>query len=228
MQFKIEALTPYQVSKIIQSESVDSSTRKEIIEKYPDALKQVQITMTKGDYAYLMKNRPLIRFRPLKNSFVKKGDKILLATALGVSNNQVDETIEEIIDTNFDIMRFPKEYIDKAKAYVYRHGTKDQVLSFLKNELSDVKTNLQLLYKTLDDNTGGLCEYFQRPCHMMDNKTLGDIYKIVQDSLMNSQNAGEISADDNMKTANWALKRIYQIQNDSRVIRAAKVVYNND
>lgn len=227
MQIRVDAISPYDVSKIVRNDSVAACAKSDLIKKNPEALQNVQITINKSDFAHLMKNRPLIRFRPLRNSFIKRGDKMLLATSLGISEAEVGATIDDIINTNFDITHFSYDNIEKIKSYVYRHGTKDQVLSFLENELSDVKTTLQKLYKTLDDNTGGLCEYYQRPCHMMNNETLEDIYNIVEGSLMNAQSAGTISQDDSACAAKWALKRIYEIQNDSRVIRAAKVVYNN-
>lgn|SRR5574344_1464706 len=229
MQFRIEAIKPYEINQLSQIAPVQNSETVDLVKQNPDVIKNVHITMTRGEFAHLMKNRPLIRFRPFKNSFVKQGDTILLAEALNIPVPQVKSAISEIIGSNFEIKSSrTKDDIAKVKAYVYRHGAKDEVLAFLKNELSDVKFVLQNLYQTLDDNTGGLSEYFQRPCHRMSNKTLVDIHNIINDSLDSAVNSGDITSSQANESSQWALERIYQIQNDSRVIRAAKIVYNND
>ncbi len=223
---KIDAISALKITDISQLNKLSASEKVDVIQKNPNLLSEIKTTITKADYAQMMSQRPLIRFRPLKNSFVKKGDKIILAKSLDIDVSDVDSTIRSIIETNFEIQNAQTlDYIEKLKAYVYRHGKKDEVLAFLKYELSDVKTTLQMLYKTLDYETGGLCDYFQRPCHMMSNKTLKDIYEIIDESLKNANNSNTISDEVYYQSANWALKRIYQIQNDSRVIRAAKLAY---
>ena len=87
-----------------------------------------------------MANRPLIKFRPLKNSFTKQGDDIILAQALDINKKDINKYIDSVIEGNFEIHdRQDKDNIEKLKTYVYRHGTKDQVIAFLEYELSDVK-----------------------------------------------------------------------------------------
>lgn len=128
-----------------------------------------------------MSERPLIRFRPLKNSFTKKGDTIILAKSLGIAEKDIKKYINSIIENNFEIQdNLKKDNIEKVKTYVFRHGTKAQVVSFLEYELSDAKTTLEKLYKTLEENSGGLCDYFSRPIHRMDNKTLGKLYNTIE------------------------------------------------
>ena len=87
-------------------------------------------------------------------------------------------------------------------------------------ELSDVKNILGNLYRTLDSNSGGLASYFTRPIHRMDNNTLRNIYITINNSLANSHNAGYIDNEKLDSVSEWALVKIYQIQNDSRFIRA--------
>lgn len=97
----------------------------------------------------------------------------ILAEALGIEKSEINKYINSIIDSNFLIQnKTDKDNIEKMKMYVFRHGTKKQVESFIEYELSDVKTTLQKLYKTLEYNSGGLTDYFSRPIHRMDNNTL--------------------------------------------------------
>jgi len=220
--FKIPALNAVNIQKILGSSKLTDAQKAEFIHKNAVEIKQVmQSKITKDEFAYMMKNRPLIRFRPLKNSFTKKGDKILLAKSLGLDESEVDDYIQNIIDTNFDIQHgVSRDNIEKVKTYVYRHGKKDDVVAFLDYELSNVRTVLEKLYKTLDIDSGGLAGYFSRPIHRMDNKTLTKLYSTITKRLDEGCEAGEFSREKCNSTAQWALVKIYQIQNNSKLIRA--------
>lgn len=220
--FKITSINAVNIQKVLNSSKLTDAQKAEFIHNNAVEIKHVmQTKITKEEFAHLMKNRPLIRFRPLKNSFTKKGDKILLAKSLGIQETDVDDYIQNIIDTNFDIQHgLTKDNIEKVKTYVYRHGKKDDVVAFLDYELSNVKTVLQRLYKTLNDDSDGLAGYFSRPVHRMDNKTLGKLYNIIDKRINAACEAGEFSKADAASTAQWALVRIYQIQNNSKLIRA--------
>lgn len=184
--------------------------------------------MTKSEYSSLLKNRPLIKYRPLKNSFTKHGDKKLLAESLEIKEPDVNKYIDNIINTNFEIQDgISKDNIEKVKTYVYRHGRKDQAIEYLKYELSDVKTTLKRLYKTLEDNSGGICDYFARPIHLLDNGTLKKMHIVINGSLNSAQNAGTITVPQSVEASEWALKRIYEIQSNQKIIGAAKIIYNN-
>ena len=93
-------------------------------------------------------------------------------------------------------------------------------MKFLEYELSDVKNVLDILYKTLDENSGGIAGYFSRPVHRMDNKTLTSIYRVIDNSLKNSMNAGYMDNEEYLRNSQKALIRIYEIQNNSRIIKA--------
>lgn len=220
--FKVLPITSITIEKVLNSQKLSDKQKTEFIHNNQTEIKQVmQTKISKEEFAYLMKNRPLIRFRPLKNSFTKKGDKILLAKSLDIPLPDVDDYIDNIIETNFDIQHnVTRENIEKVKTYIYRHGKKSEVAAFLDYELSDVKTALEKLYKILDDNSGGLVEYFSRPIHRMDNKTLAKLYNIIDKRLNLSCEAGVISRDKKDEVAQWALVKIYQIQNNSKIIRA--------
>lgn len=229
MQIRVEGINnSYQAAKILSLNSVSDSQKAEIIKQFPDSPQKLQFQISRSEFAQIMKNRPLVRFRPIKNSFLKRGDRMILATALNIETSQLDSTIANVVESNFSINRsISKDNIEQVKEYIYRHGSKDQLIEVLKNELSDVGTTLKKLYKLLDDETGGLYRYFERPCHFMDNNTMRKINNVITGSLDNAQNSGVISLEQNQKMADYALRKIYDIQNNSRIRRAAKVVYEN-
>ena len=222
----ISPLTTLKLQKILTSNKLTNQQKAQFMRKHSVEIKNIMNSeISKGEFAQMMKNRPLIRFRPFKNSFTKRGDRKLLAQALGIKENEINKYITNIIDNNFDIKHdVTASNIDKVKTYVYRHGTKDEVVEFLRYELSDVQNALTKLYKILDDNSGGLCEYFSRPIHRMDNITLGKLYNTIDKSLHASYEAGYLPKEKLNSTSQWALVRIYQIQNNSKLIRAYKAL----
>lgn len=220
----IKPISFNEIQKILSSEKLTDAQKAEFIKKNSKEIKNTfKEEISKTEFLQLMQNRPLIKFRPLKNSFTKKGDKILLAKSLNIKENEINNYIYSIINTNFDIKgNITKNNIEKVKTYIYRHGNKSQVIAFLEYELSDVKTTLEKLYKTMQDNSGGLCDYFSRPIHRMDNKTLAKLYNVIDKSLKKSVNEGNLTKEEYNSTAQWALVRIYQIQNNSKLIRACE------
>lgn len=218
----INAIDIIELQKVLTSNKLTDLQKVKFIKHNASAIKKiVKEEISKSDFKILMSDRPLIRFRPLKNSFTKRGDNILLAKAIGIKTSDIKKYINSIIDNNFIFKtKQEQENIEKVKTYIYRHGSKKQVLAFLEYELSDVKNTLQILYKTLDDNSGGLASYFSRPIHRMDNTTLGKLYKTIDKSLKASHSAGFIGNEQLNSTAQWALVRIYQIQNNSKILRA--------
>lgn len=214
--FKITSINAVNIQRVLGSSKFTDAQKAEFIHNNAVEIKQVMKTkISKEEFAHLMKNRPLIRFRPLKNSFTKRGDKILLAKSLGITDSDVDDYIQ-----NMDFSDATPESIEKVKTYVYRHGKKDDVVRFLDYELSNVKTTLAKLYKTMEDNSGGLADYFSRPIHRMDNKTLGKLYNVIDNRLRLSCDAGEMPREKCTSVSEWALVRIYQIQNNSKLIHA--------
>ena len=216
----INSIDAFELHKILTSNKLSNRQKVEFLKNNAHILKNVSTkNITKKELEQVLKNRPLIRFRPLKNSFTKQGDMTLLAETLGVEKSEINRCINSVIDSNFLIQNeTDKDNIEKMKMYVFRHGTKKQVERFLEYELSDVKTTLQKLYKTLDYDSGGLADYFSRPIHRMDNNTLARLYKIIDKSLKNSADAGYVT--DINSNAEWALIKIYEIQNNSKLIKA--------
>ncbi len=216
----ISSIDSFELHKILTSNKLSNKQKVEFLKNNAHILKNISPeNITKKELEQILKNRQLIRFRPLKNSFTKQGDMKLLAEALGIEKSEINKYINSVINTNFLIQNQTDiDNIEKMKMYVYRHGTKKQVESFLEYELSDVKTTLQKLYKTLEYNSGGLADYFSRPIHRMDNKTLARLYNIIDKSLKNSADAGYVT--DINSHAEWALIKIYEIQNNSKLIKA--------
>lgn len=222
----VNSISAFDVYKVLSSEKLTDNQKVEFLHKNSAAIKSVaESEITREEFKEIMANRPLIKFRPLKNSFTKQGDDIILAQALDINKKDINKYIDSVIEGNFEIHdKQDKDKIEKLKTYVYRHGTKDQVVAFLEYELSDVKFVLDKLYKTLDINTGGsMAEYFMRPIHRMDNITMGKLYHVIDKSLTNSHKQGFISDDEFNTTAKWALVRIHDIQNNSKLIHAFDV-----
>lgn len=222
---KVQPITAIKIQKVLSSTKLTDAQKAQFLKENAIAIKEVAKTeITKAEFAQMMKERPLIRFRPFKNSFTKRGDRILLAKSLGVEQNDLDNYIEKVLTEDLNNKHLlPKENIEKVKTYIYRHGKKGDVVRFLDYELSDAKHILKTLYKTLEDNSGGMAGYFTRPIHRMDNKTLVKLYGVIDNRLRASKDAGFITEDECNSTAQWALVRIYEIQNNSKLIRAYKL-----
>ena len=112
--------------------------------------------------------------------------------------------------------------LETIKTYVYRHGSKDELVSFLDYELSRADQLDKALYRTLKYHSGGVADYFIRPIHRMDNKTLIRVYDVVNKNIKKAQQAGKLSDAESKKVAKWALIQIYRIQNNSKLINAIK------
>ena len=224
----IAPFTSYEVYRVLSSDKITDAQKAEYIRTNSSEIEKLaKNDITKDEFNKIMKNRVLERGRPVKNSFTKKGDDIILAKSLGIEKSQIQHNINSVIKNNFEQTdKTSKDDIEKMKTYVYRHGTKKQVLAFLEYELSDAKNILTNLYLTLENNSGGLSGYFSRPIHRMDNNTLKNLYCIINNSLVKSHNAGYIDNQKLDSVSEWALVRIYQIQNNSRLIRAYNIYKN--
>jgi hypothetical protein len=116
----------------------------------------------------------------------------------------------------------PPDKLEMIKTYIYRHGNKDELVTFLDYELANSNDMVKTLYRTLEYYNGGVADYFIRPIHRMDNKTLVRIYGIIDKNIKLCQKEGKFSEAESKKVAKWALVRIFQIQNNSKLINAVK------
>ena len=212
--------------KVLNSTQMSEVQKTQFVQKNKPAIENImKIKISNTDFETLMQKRKLQKFRPLKNSFTKRGDKIILAKALNIAPNEVPNYIKaslgDIKDVN-KIKHLSSDKLEMIKTYVYRHGTKDELVAFLDYELTQTKDILKTLHHTLEYYSGGVADYFIRPIHRMDNKTLVKIYNVINKNIKISTREGKISDSDSKKIAKWALVKIYQIQNNSKLINAIK------
>jgi hypothetical protein len=226
---KIEGINFEKVMEVLTSNKISDAQKAQFVSQHQPQIKQIMETkISDNEFKDMMEKRAIIKFRPLKNSFTKKGDKILLAKALEINPSDINGYIKKVsteIENTENLKFLPKDKIEMIKTYVYRHGSKDEVVNFLDYELKQAKNKVKTLYKTLTYYTGGVADYFIRPIHRMDNKTLIRVYKVINKHIQESYKNGDISDVDNKMLAKWALIRIYKIQNNSKLINAIKT-YN--
>ena len=223
---KVDIIDFNTLQRILESNQITEVQKVDFIKENRVKIAQVvEAKISSTDYKTLMQQRGLQKFRPLKNSFTKKGDKILLAKALNINPSEISgyvkkicEDLKEVNDLDF----LSHEKIELIKTYVYRHGSKDDIVLFLDLELQKSKDKLKTLYKTLQYYSGGVADYFIRPIHRMDNKTLVKVYNVLYKNIKDAQEAGDFTEMDAKKHALWALVRIYEIQNNSKLINAIK------
>jgi hypothetical protein len=232
---KIDKINPvgnldlYKVREVITSSKITTDQKIKFIKKNHSEISHlVDEKISSSDFKTIMNNRPLILFKPLKNSYTKAGDKKLLAIALGIKPNEVDNYIKNInlqVRSMQDIntMGISKDNYEEVKTYIFRHGEKEQVINFLDYELSHAKNILHVLYHTLEYNSAGVADYFIRPIHRLDNGTMLGIYNVVDKNLKAGRASGKISDVQAQETAEWALARIYKIQNNQRLQNAIKL-----
>lgn len=224
---KIMVTDFYTLHKLMVSSSISNDQKAKFIMYNQAQIKQIlaNANISAIEFYNIMKNRPLVKFRPLKNSFTKRGDKILVAKTLGIEPEDVDSYIKTVTSELQDIddLDFlPEDKIYAIKTYVYRHGSKDQLVAFLDYELTKTQDVLKTLYRTLEYNTGGVADYFVRPIHRFDNRTLINIYNVIDKHLDKVQIEGDCTDEQKTKIAKWALVRIYQIQNNNKFKNAIK------
>lgn len=226
---KIEPITFDMIYKVLTSTKVSEAQKTQFMRN--NSIQVAKIMETKindADFTNLIKSRKIQKFRPLKNSYTKIGDKIILAKALNITPAEVPNYVKNVsqaLDTIKKVKDLPESTIDLIKTYVYRHGTKDELVAFLDYELLKAKDKTKYLYRTLEYYQGGVADYFIRPIHRMDNKTLIKIFQVINKHIKIAEKNGDFDGVHSKKLAKWALIKIYKIQNNSKLINAIKT-YN--
>ena len=221
-----EPLTVNRVYKVLSATHVSAAEKEQFLRTNQTAIDELFAgKINTAAFQQIMQGRPLQIYRPFKNSLTKAGDKRILAKTLKIPLADVDDYIQEISDEieNGDVYDVPQETLETVKTYVFRHGKKDELFAFLDYELSSTADILGVLYRTLQYNTGGAADYFVRPIHRMNNKTLVTMYDIIDKNLKNAERSGNITEEDRERTAEWALVRIYEIQNNQKLKNALKL-----
>jgi len=214
------------IHKVLSASNISESQKADFVKQHTEQISQVlKGHISVAEFKFIMNNRSLRKFRFLKNSITKRGDRIFLAITLGVNPAELDGYIGDIEGTitDFEDLSFlPKDKLDAIKTYIYRHGSKDEIVSFLDYELRTARDITKTLYRTLKYNTGGLADYFIRPVHKMSNYTMVKLYNVIDKNMRSAVTAGSITEEQYSETARWALVRIYEIQNNSKLINAIK------
>lgn len=222
----LEQLSIAKIKQIMAAPNISDTQKIRFVERNQAVLQDLSKPLLTGkEYSYLMLSRPLEKFKPVKNSFTKRGDKILLAKALGIPVSEVDDYIAEFKDNISvleDLKFLPEDKFKAVRAYIFRHGSKEDVVAFLEIELKKCKDKIKGIATNLEYHTGGMADYFIRPIHRMDNKTFIKIYNVIDGNLNECQRLGQISDADRDKLALWSLNRLYQIRNNSQFINAVK------
>ena len=232
---KIDNINPvgnldlYKVREVLTSSKITANQKIQFLKRnHGEITHLVDEKILSSDFKTLMEKRPLKLFRPLKNSYTKAGDKKLLAIALKIPSSNVDNYIKNVTlqvrsMQDLNAMGMTKDKYEEIKTYVFRHGTKEQLINYLDYELHHAKDIIKMLYHTLEYNSGGVADYFIRPIHRLDNGTMLGIYNTIDKNLKSSRDAGKITDIQAQETAEWALARIYKIQNNQRLQNAIKL-----
>ena len=223
---KVDNLDFDKVYKVLNSSSLSEVQKTEfVLQNRSEIKKLVKIAINDKNYKALMDNRTLQKFRPLKNSYTKWGDKILLAQALDIPVSTVPKYIKNVVKIMHDIKKIkmvPSSTLEMLKTYVYRHGSKDELVLFFDYELNNAKNKIKCIQQNLTYYSGGVADYFIRPIHRMDNKTLVRLFDVVNKYVSQSQQNGQITQSEAAEFAKWSLVQIYTIQNNSKLINAVK------
>ena len=226
---RVENLDFKRLMQVLSSSEITEKQKTEFVQKNKPQVEKIMTLKISGmDYKTLMQKRELKKFRPIKNSFTKKGDKLILAKALNINPSEVNDYIKRtssIINNINDIDFLSPDKIEMLKTYVFRHGSKDELVNFLDYELKKSKNIVKSLYKNLEYYSGGVADYFIRPIHRMDNRTLIKVFNVINKNIKQKTLEGNISEAESEKLAKWALIKIYKIQNNSKLINAIKT-YN--
>jgi len=214
------------IRKVLSSNKISQRQKTDFLRENKTQIQQLlDVKLSGTEFKYIMKNRPLRKFKPLRNSLTKRGDIILLANTLGIEPAELDDYISNVEEALKDIDKLsflPKDKLDSIKTYIYRHGSKDSIVNFLDYELKNSDDLLKTLYRTLEYHTGGIADYFIRPIHRMSNLTMIKLYNVIDKNLSTARDTGSLSEEQYNEAARWALIRIYQIQNNSTFINALK------
>ena len=216
----------YSLHKVLTSNKISDYDKMIFLRRNQVQISHMMETkISSNEFVNMMQGRALIRFRPIKNSYTKWGDKILLAKTLNILPSQVGNYVKNVSDALNDINQFENlsmYNVDAIKTYVFRHGTRPQVVAFLDYELKKAKDIGRTLHDTLNYGTGGVADYFVRPIHRLTNKTLIDIYNVIDRDLRLHNERGFITDAQKQEMAEMALVRICNIQHNNRFINAVK------
>lgn len=223
---KIGSLNFDIIYKVLSSSNISDATKTKFIYKNRFEINNiVEKSINDDDFNWLMQNRALKKFRPIKNSFTKRGDKIILAKSLNIPVSDVPKYIKNVTNNlkhKNELAQIENVSVEKLKTYIYRHGNQDELVVFFDNELSKSKNIKKTLENNLKYNTNGLADYFIRPIHRMKNQTLIELFNVINKNISTEKEKGSISQKEMNEILNESFIKLYKIQQNSKLINALK------
>ena len=93
----------------MSSPKLDDYQKLEFVRKNRQEIKNLMARkISNPEFFNMMQNRPLIKFRPLRNSYTKAGDKILFAKSMDILPSQVGDYIKNVTSAMADINQMGK------------------------------------------------------------------------------------------------------------------------
>jgi len=213
----------YSIRHIMSSNALtDAQKAKFIVNNQAEIKAVMKTTLSSDEYNIIMNNRHLLIYKPLRNAFTKRGDKVLLAQALGVSPQDIELYLKETTSTlqktgNLDFINGDK---DKClSTYVFRHGTKEQLLTFFDYQLRNARNIEKTIKDSLNYGNGGIADYFYRPIHRLNDKTMAQLSNVIFTNINNAVEKGLLTESDANELASYALTQMYIIQENNHPIK---------
>jgi len=213
----------YSMRKILLSDTLTDVQKVNFMQHRSGDIKALmEIELSSDEFNLVMHNRPLLIYKPIKNAFTKRGDKIIMARALGIPEGEIDTYLQKIARNynkigSLDFL--PPNQVKILQTYAYRHGTKKTLMRFFDNELANATNLSKTLQKTMSYNTGGVADYFSRPIHRMDNQMFVNMFGIIAKRIDEAKTNNKISETDAVELSIWALQQLYVLQNNSKLFK---------
>ena len=230
---KIPSITidVYSIGHVLASSALTDAQKIQFIRRNSDEIKGImEIELGSEEFNKIMGNRPLMLFKPIRNSFTKQGDRVLLAITLEIPVNEMDDFLNKAtkaLPDGDEMKLYTKNQLDAMKTYVYRHGSQEQVIKFMDYELSNAANIKNTLRKTLEYSKGGVADYFSRPIHRMKYATLLGLFSVINKNLEMAYNAGNLTEGEVIQISKAALARVYQLRENSKFVNTIKNMQNH-
>ena len=219
----------YKVREIMTSNKITQTEKIKFLNENHATIKSLAEQKISGaEYEKMIDARPLKLQNPLKNIGIKYVDWKLTAHTLGIKPSEVKGYMGDIVnklETMEDLktLGISEDVYKTIRTHVYRMGSKKQVITNLDYELHHTENILDSLYHSLDYNSCGIANYFMFAHRRLDNKTLIKIYNVIDKNLKLHTASGKISEANALQTAEWALAKIYDIQNNQHFQNVIKL-----
>ena len=217
------------VREIMTSNKITQTEKIKFLQENHDKIKSLAEQKISGtEYEKMIDVRPLKLQNPLKNIGIKYVDWKLTAHALGIKPSEVKGYMEDIVNKlatmeDLKTLGISEDVYKTIRTHVYRMGSKKQVIINLDYELQHTENILNSLYHTFDYKSCGIANYFMFPHRRLDNKHLIKIYNVIDKNLKSNSASGKISEAKALQAAEWALAKIYDIQNNQHFKNLVKL-----